>query len=244
MKKNVMRINQFLAKSLGISRRSADELIESRRVKIDGVHAEFHNKVDENVKVTLLDNNEWGEIKSVDKNETVLFYKPIFTITAKKEQFDRRTIYDSVPPRYHKLKPAGRLDYMSEGLLVMSNDGELLQKLTHPKHKHVKVYLVGLMKRLLSKEIEELQKGITVDDYKLNTVEIEKMTKGSMEKYDYLKLQEKLQWYQFTLTEGRNNQIRKMCEYAEQKVQRLIRIKHGEYEMSEDLRTKKVIKID
>jgi pseudouridine synthase len=159
-------------------------------------------------------------------------YKPIFCVTTRVDEVKRKTIYDFLPKSFLELKSAGRLDYMSEGLLVLSNDGDLIHKLTHPSNETKKVYLVGIKGSFKLKEIKEMEEGITIEKYKLNPVKVEKYTG---DKYEYLRLQPSFTWYIFTLTEGRNNQIRKMTEYFGLKVQRLIRIEHGSYKLTKDL---------
>lgn len=238
-----MRLNQFLAKNLGLSRREADGYIEKGFVKVNGKKGEFHNKVDENDTIEVLYNKKWEIATNSPKTRTIIFYKPIFSITSRNDELDRKTIYKHIPKKYHDLKPAGRLDYMSEGLLVLSNNGNLLQELTHPKFEHEKTYLVAVKTPFEKNEIEKIEKGLFLEDekYKLNSVKIKKIK--DLDKYKYLKLQKHYNWYTFVLSEGRNNQIRKMCFQFDKKVLRLVRIQQGEYKISEKLYKQKLLEI-
>ncbi len=240
------RLNQYLAKNTGISRRQADELISKSKVKLNGKIAVLGQKVDEKKDVVEMV-EKWATKKVEAQKEvesTILFYKPIFALTTRRDPQKRKTIYDFLPHSYHNLKPAGRLDYMSEGLLIMSNDGNLINKLTHPKYESDKSYIVGLNQPLTSHQIAQASSGkMEIDDYQINPVIITEMSSQAKIKFDYLGLDKKLAWYHFELTEGRNNQIRKMCEFFNKKVVRLIRTKQGEYELDAELYKSKFIEV-
>jgi 23S rRNA pseudouridine2605 synthase len=157
-------------------------------------------------------------------------------LTTRYDPQKRKTIYNFLPKQFEDLKNAGRLDYMSEGLLILSNDGVLIDNLTHPRNEHIKKYLVGVVQKLSPDFIKIAQSGqMEIDEYILNEVKITPLDKTLYAKYNYLKLQSNLSWYQFDLSEGRNNQIRKMVESFGQKVQRLIRIEQGDYKISPEL---------
>jgi 23S rRNA pseudouridine2605 synthase len=240
-----MRINQYLAHVLGVSRRDADKLVQKAYVEINGEIASLGDQVEDDTIVKYYQNEKWTELTKVSsKNDTtIMFYKPIFAITSKSDPEKRKTIYDYLPKQYHALKPAGRLDYMSEGLLIMSTDGELIHTLTHPSNNSSKLYIVGLKNELQTSMITQARNGMTIDDYKLESVKIEKVSKLMLTNHGYLKLERHLTWYSFELSEGRNNQIRKMCASWGYKVHRLIRVKQGEYEMTEKLYKSKIVKV-
>jgi 23S rRNA pseudouridine2605 synthase len=227
-----MRINKYLAGVLGLSRRGVEDEIRDKRVKINGTLAELFSQVEETDNVEILDEGKWKSIAKTQGDTTVLMYKPIFCVTTRQDEYDRKTIYDFLPAIYRELKPAGRLDYMSEGLLVLSNNGDHIFELTHPSNGTIKTYLVGISGQFRDQEIREMSAGIVVDDYNLNGV---KVTPYTSDQYDFLGISTSLTWYLFELSEGRNNQIRKMCNYFGQKVQRLIRVKHGKYELTKEL---------
>ena len=228
-----MRLNQFLGKNLGISRREADEWIEKSLVRVDNQSAVLGQKITEQQEVEAFLNNHWQNLNQNLKNTTILFYKPIFCLTTRSDPQKRKTIYNFLPKKYYNLKPAGRLDYMSEGLLILSNNGNLIQQITHPKFNHTKEYLVALKTEFDKNLQKKLKIGVELDNYLLNPVEVELFK--NFEKFKYLKLNPDYCWYKFTLTEGRQNQIRRICELSNQKVLRLIRIKHWKFTVDQNL---------
>ena len=223
-----MRLNQYIARATGISRRKADEVIASKRVKVNGHPGNFSDQIQAHDVVELHEKGLWKNVSPQDQsNEVILMYKPPGFMTTKSDPQGRRTIYELLPQEYKRFNTAGRLDYNSEGLLVLSANGNTIFRLTHPKFKSQKKYLVGLSSVLTSQQIARARSGdIVLDGYKLNPVTIEK---GVISQYQYLNLESNLYWYNFTLSEGRNRQIRKMCAMMNNPVQRLIRIAHGDY---------------
>jgi 23S rRNA pseudouridine2605 synthase len=243
-----MRLNQYIAKYQGISRRLADQLIIDGRVLINQNIATLGQQVDETKDTIEISssNKLKPKILTIDpktfENQTIIFYKPIFCLTTRYDPQKRKTIYDFLPKQFGDLKTAGRLDYMSEGLLILSNDGHLIDDLTHPRNEHIKKYLVGVNQKLTPEFIKVAQSGnMEIDEYTLNEVKITPLDKETHAKFSYLKLQPTLTWYQFDLSEGRNNQIRKMVESFGQKVQRLIRIEQGQYQISPQLMEQKFL---
>lgn len=238
-----MRLNKYIATHTGMSRREVDKMITAGEVKVDSEYPQLGQKVEQESLVEYLVHGKWQEIR-FGLHTTILMYKPVFTLTSRVGEFGKKTIFDALPKHYANLKPAGRLDYMSEGLMVLSTDGDLLYRLTHPKHNTTKKYLVGEKNKITEKQIKHAFQGMQVDDYMLNSVIITPLTTNESTKYSYLNLQPNFFWYTFELTEGRNNQIRKMSDFFNNKVLRLIRIQHGMAEMSEDLKTLKVLELE
>ena len=199
-----MRINQFLAHQIGVSRRQGDELIKRGEVRINGEICNLFDQVD-NGKVVEYFNASKGWLKISEDNDfkTILFYKPIFTVTTRSDEFKRKTIYSFLKASYFSFKPAGRLDYLSEGLLVLSQDGDLINKLTHPSFGTEKRYLIALKEPLKPNQIKEMEKGMTLDENKLQPVKI--VEKENMKDWEFLKPEPKHTWYEFTLKEGKNN---------------------------------------
>lgn len=225
-----------------MSRRQADTLIQKGFVELNGELGEFHQTVTDNDTLRLYNNGEWSTISGAHtESQVLLMYKPIFSVTTHSDPQKRKTVFDVLPKQYSRLRPAGRLDYMSEGLLILSSDGDLIHRLTHPSHETEKQYLVALKYILKSNQIKEMSAGMTIEDYKLNPVKIEAFK--HLSDYDFLKLEPKHFWYTFTLTEGRNNQIRLMCKQVGQEVLRLVRIKHGQYKLNYELYKQKYLVI-
>jgi 23S rRNA pseudouridine2605 synthase len=237
-----MRLNQYIAKYQSISRRHADVLISDAKVFVNDQLAVLGQQIDETKDVVVIQKFKDPSKGRVEiqpetfRKQTVLFYKPIFCLTTRFEPQKRKIIYDFLPKQFFGLKPAGRLDYMSEGLLILSNDGELIDQLTHPKNEHTKSYLVGVNQKLGSDFLKVAKSGsMEIDEYQLNEVQIDPLDKTEHLTYSYLKLNHDLHWYKFVLSEGRNNQIRKMVEAFGLRVQRLIRIQQGEYTLDKEL---------
>ena len=237
-----MRLNQYIAKYQSVSRRHADELISDAKVFVNQLPAVLGQQIDETKDVVVIQKYKDPSKGSIEiqpetfQKQTILFYKPIFCLTTRFDPQKRKIIYDFLPKQFFNLKPAGRLDYMSEGLLILSNDGVLIDDLTHPKNQHIKTYLVGINQKLSTQFLSVARSGtMEIDEYQLNQVIIEPLDKTDHLTYSYLKLNHDLHWYKFVLSEGRNNQIRKMVEAFGLRVQRLIRIKQGQYELTKDL---------
>lgn len=235
-----MRLNQYLARYTGVSRRQADDLIIQKKVKVNEELAILGQKIDPDFDEVKYNNKVLEPQKSQD--QILLFYKPIFCVCTRSDPQGKKTIYDFLPVNFHNLKSAGRLDYMSEGLLILSNNGNFLNSITHPSSNKTKKYLVATKKPLSEKLISAAAKGtIEIEDYTLAPVIINSLKDSDIIKYKYLNLDPSYQWYIFVLSEGRNNQIRKMCELNGQRVLRLIRITHAEFEMSNSLKNEKYI---
>jgi 23S rRNA pseudouridine2605 synthase len=241
---NKYRINKFIALSTGISRREADFLIKDKKVKINGNYAELFSQVKGNEEIEIYTKSKWIKIAKDTNKSSILYYKPIFTVTTRSDPEGRKTIYSNLPKMYANFKPAGRLDYMSEGLIVLTTDGDLIYKLTHPSNHTPKSYFVALNKDFNEKEINKMSRGFNLEGYILNPVEVAKITDSKFKINKFLKLNTQMHWYEFTLTEGRNNQIRKMCQYFDKKVLRLIRVKHGDFLLSEKLYNNHYLELD
>ena len=239
-----MRINQYLAFNLGLSRRKAEDPVTRGLVKVNGqVISELFTQVGDDDVVEIFHYGKWDKITKT-RNQTILFYKPPFTVTTHKDPEGRRTVFDLLPKKYGHLKTAGRLDFMSEGLLVLSTDGELIQDLTHPSRNHDKIYLVGLAKALPQDALKTMQAGgIELEENILAPMKVELLDLDKLQEWKFLRLSDKLNWYRFQLSEGRNNQIRKVCQMFGTGVTRLIRVSQGEHKLSADLLEQKWIEI-
>lgn len=229
-----MRINQYLAKVIGIGRRKADEIVSKKSVKINSHIANLGDRVSSDDQIEVFDGKKWKAVGvGTNESKVVLAYKPPRVMTTRFDPEGRKTIYDILPSEFAPYKSAGRLDYLSEGLIILSTNGHLILSITHPKFKTKKTYLVGITKPLSEKHIQLAGSGsMVIEDYKLNPV---KIYRAQTNNYSYLNIDPKLYWYEFTLSEGRNRQIRKMVANFGGGVCRLIRIKHGIFELSEKI---------
>lgn len=210
--KKVTRLNKYIASSGVCSRRKADELIEQGVVSVNGKKVtELGFLVGEKDKVfvekTLIRPN---------KLEYYRFYKPAGFITTSDDEKDRKIIYDLLPPEMHNLKPVGRLDKDSSGLIILTNDGDLINELTHPSIKVPKVYIVSVNGKLHLHHLEKMAQGIEIETGKIayaNTLIKESTNTRTV--------------LQITLFQGLNRQIRKMIESLGFEVTSLKRIQHA-----------------
>lgn len=207
-----MRINKFLAASGVSSRRECDKLIEEGKVLINGNRAVLGANVAEEDEVKVN-----GNIVTLKKNEYYLLNKPKGYISSVSDDKGRKTVMDLMPSNVGRIYPVGRLDYDSEGLLILTTDGELAQHLTHPSNEVPKTYLIKIEGVITEAELNPIRSGIEIDGYvtkkcKAHIVETNKA---------YTKLH-------ITIKEGKNREIRKMFAAIGKEVTLLKRIKIGE----------------
>ncbi len=207
-----MRINKYIASSGFCSRRKADELIEAGRVQVNNKTVTFLGyEIRTKDKVTVD-----GKTLRVLKLEYYRFYKPAGYITTSDDENGRKTIYDILPPELSHLKPVGRLDKDSSGLLILTNDGNLLYELTHPSVKVAKVYRVTVDAFLKVEDLQKLVKGIEIEKGKIAYCDCEIIERKKGETL-----------LEITLYQGLNRQIRKMIEHIGHNVVHLKRIRHA-----------------
>ncbi len=206
------RLNKYIAASGICSRRKADELIESGVVYVNEKKVtDLSYRVQEKDKVFI--NNKL--IRPV-KHQYYRFFKPAGYITTSDDEKDRRTIYDLLPENLLGLKPVGRLDKDSTGLLILTNDGDLINELTHPSAKVPKVYLVSVNNLVHLHELEQMANGIEIEKDKMAYADIQ-----------VLEAEKNRTTMKVTLYQGMNRQIRKMFEYFGYEVASLKRIQHA-----------------
>lgn len=189
---DTQRLNKLLALRLGVSRREADDMIAAGNVMVDGQTAELGARVLIGANITV----KGKPLPETTQVRYVLFNKPVGYVCSRRAQGDNPTIYDLLPADMHVLKPVGRLDKDSSGLLLLTNDGDFAHTMTHPSFKKVKIYTVGL-----DKPLEPLHQQM-ISDY---GVEIgDGASKLSLERLN----DERTEWT-ITMSEGRNRQIRR-----------------------------------
>lgn len=206
-----MRINQFLAQGTDLSRRKADEAIEQGRVEINGTLAKIGDIVIESDYVTL----DGQIVPHAIKLVTIMLNKPAGYVVSKNGQ-GSQTIYDLLPEEFHSLNPIGRLDKNSSGLLLLTNDGELANKLTHPSHEKKKIYEVELNKSLDALDQDLIHdKGVKLEDG-ISRLELKPLNVSGKS-------------WRVTMHEGRNRQIRRTFAALGYKVVSLHRTHFGDY---------------
>ena len=215
-----MRINKYIA-SCGIaSRRKAEEIILDRRVKVNGeLVTELSFNIDEKKDVVEIDNKV---ISLSEKLVYIVLNKPEGYITTVKDQFDRPSVLDLVKDINERVYPIGRLDYETSGLLILTNDGDLTYKLTHPKHEVDKTYVALIKGEPTYEELKNFRDGLEIEDYKTAPAKIRIVDKN--EEKNYCKCEIKIH-------EGRNRQVRKMCKAINHPVLRLRRVAMGDIKL-------------
>ncbi|MGL5312721.1 MAG: pseudouridine synthase [Peptostreptococcaceae bacterium] len=217
-----MRINKYIA-SCGIaSRRKAEEIILAKRVKVNGqVVEELSFNIDENNDIVEID----GERIGLNEEPVyIVLNKPEGYITTVKDQFDRPSVLDLVTDIKERVYPIGRLDYETSGLLILTNDGDLTYKLTHPKHEVDKTYMAIVKGIPTEEQLKNFEEGLYIEDYKTAPAKIKVVKKDEEKNYAIC---------QIKIHEGRNRQVRKMCRAINHPVLRLRRVAMGKITLKE-----------
>lgn len=215
-----IRVQKFLSEAGICSRRKAEELILQGKIKVNGkIINELGTKI--NPDKDIIEYNGKKVNKNVQKHVYILLNKPIGYVTTTNDQFGRPTVLDLVKINKRVL-PVGRLDMYTSGALILTDDGEFINKVTHPKHEITKSY-IATVKGIVSKEdIEKLKKGVNIDDEYVTSEAKAKIIKIDNEK-DISRIE-------IVIHEGKNRQVRKMCEAIGKKVLALHRTKIGRIE--------------
>lgn len=215
------RLQKFLAEAGVASRRKAEELIAAGKVKVNGkVVTELGTKINpQKDEVTYLD-------KKISKKETRLVYlmlhKPEGYVTTAKEQFGRPAVMDLVKGVNERIFPVGRLDYDTSGLLLLTNDGGLTYKLTHPKHDVDKTYIAKLYGIPDEGALQKFRRGVFIDGKRTKPAKIQIIDKDKDGRFCTAEI---------IIHEGRNRQVRKMCEAIKHPVAQLKRVATGELKL-------------
>lgn len=214
---HLVRLNKFLAQNGVASRRSADHLIENGDVQINGKKVfELGIKVDPMQDRVVV---QGKPLKIVKDKVYLMLYKPKEVLTTMSDPEGRPCIGDLFRDFPYRVFPIGRLDYDSEGLILLSNDGEFAQKITHPSQEVTKTYLVKVDGKPEMKHIQKLRNGVTIIGGRVAAKHIEKIKmKDGSDKYD---------WYKIIITEGKNRQIRQMFAKIGFDVMKLQRVAIG-----------------
>lgn len=207
------RLQKYLANSGIASRRKSEELILQGRIKVNGkIVKELGTKINPTKDVIEYNGKT---IKKQAEKVYILLNKPIGYVTTVRDQFNRDSVLDLVKIK-ERLVPVGRLDMYTSGALILTNDGDFVYKVTHPKHEIEKTYTVTIKGIVNKEKVTQLQKGVKIEDYTT------KPAKVKILKTDEEKNQSRLE---ITIHEGKNRQVRKMCEAIGHKVLALHRSK-------------------
>ena len=215
-----MRINKYVAQGTGLSRRAADKAIQEGRVVVNSDSVSLGDEVIESDTVALD-----GKIIKIESETTTIMLNKPFGYVCSRDGQGSQTIYDLLPEKYHKLKPVGRLDKDSSGLILLTNDGEFANQLMHPRYSKTKVYRV-----MLDKTLSPLHQQM-ISDHGIE------LSDGNS-KLGLQKLDNDQEW-QVTMSEGRNRQIRRTFEALGYNVTKLHRTQFGNYSLG-DLKLGKI----
>jgi 23S rRNA pseudouridine2605 synthase len=207
-----MRLNRFLAQCGIASRRASEELILSGRVRVNGKAVDQLATVVEDTDRVDVDGKEVSAVRTT----TLALYKPPHVLTTKSDPKGRMTVYDLLPPHLKHLHYVGRLDKDSEGLLILTNDGELTLRLTHPSHKVDKEYLVQTDRPVRSENVARLLAGIPLEEGLARAVAIHTISPRR---------------FAVILQQGMNRQVRRMFDALGFKVEHLVRVRIGRLTM-------------
>lgn len=216
-----IRLQKYIAECGIASRRKAEELILEGKIIVNGIIVtELGTKINPSKDIVEYNNKV---IEPEQRNVYILLNKPIGYVTTVKDQFNRPSVLDLVKVK-ERIVPVGRLDFYTSGALILSNDGDFVYKITHPKHEVNKTYNVTVKGIINDDEIEALRSGVKIDNY------ITKPAKVKILKTDKDK---NISRIQITIHEGKNRQIRKMCEAIGKKVLALHRSKIGNIDVKD-----------
>ena len=210
----MIRLNKYIAECGVCSRRSADTLIQSGKVCVNGeVVTNLGIKIDETIDNVKVNNKI---IKKENKLVYIMLNKPKGYVTTSKEQFGRKSVLDLINTNL-RVYPIGRLDMYTEGLLLLTNDGNFANEMMHPKNKIEKKYIVSVKGNITSEKIDLLKKGVDIGGYITKPAKV----KSNFEKNEL----------EIVISEGINRQVRRMCEAVKLKVLNLQRTKIGNLEL-------------
>jgi 23S rRNA pseudouridine2605 synthase len=204
------RLQKIIAAAGYCSRRRAEELIAAGRVRVDGQIVKLGDQADAETNIILIDDKP---LKVAEDLVYVLLNKPLGTVTTLNDPEGRPVVTDLVCDLSVRLFPVGRLDMNTSGLLLMTNDGALANRLAHPSHQVDKRYLVKVRGQLTEQSIRSLQEGVALDDGLTAPAALAN-----------LRYRGGHTWFELTIHEGRNRQVRRMCEALGHQVSRLVRI--------------------
>ena len=200
------RLQKYLANQGIAARRKCEEFILDGRVKVNGkVVTELGTKINPEIDKIEFDGKE---VEKVEKKVYILLNKPIGYVTTAKDQFDRPTVLDLVKVK-EKVLPVGRLDMYTSGAIILTNDGEFINKVTHPKNEIEKTYTVTVKGIVTDEDVEKLRNGVQIENYTSGKAKVKILRIDEEKKISRLAI---------NIHEGKNREVRKMCEAIDKKV--------------------------
>lgn len=226
-----VRLNKLLAERGVTSRRGADKLIAEGQITINGKKVyELGVKVNPHEDTILVDG---VPLRSKNQNLYIMFHKPKNVITSMSDPLGRVTVADYMEGVPGRVFPIGRLDWDSEGLIIMTNDGDFANKVMHPKSEVTKTYHVKLSGQPRPDQIEKLYRGVSIPGGgKVKAKLVEKLKTSASQKKE-LKVSDKFDWYKIIITEGKNHQVREMFKKIGYDVIKLQRVAIGKLKLGQ-----------
>jgi 23S rRNA pseudouridine2605 synthase len=209
------RIAKLLARAGVASRREVERMIADGRVALNGEKLTTPATLLEDLHGVTVDGRP---VRPATETRLFRFYKPQGTITAERDPRGRSTIYDRLPQNLPRLMPVGRLDFMTEGLLLLTNDGELKRQLELPRTGVVRTYRARAFGNVSQAQLEQLAEGITIEGIRYGSIDanLERRTGRNC-------------WIELSLTEGKNREVRRVLAHLGLQVSRLIRTAYGPF---------------
>lgn len=211
------RLAKFMARSGVCSRREAEEFIKQQRVTVNGEVVTTPAFNVEGTEKILFDGEK---LPQIDKTRLWLYYKPVGLITSHKDEQNRETVFSNLPPYMPRVVSVGRLDLNSEGLLLLTNNGELSRELELPKNAWSRRYRVRVHGRIDLKKLESLKEGVCIDGIEYGKVNAVVDNQNGTNA-----------WLTVTLNEGKNREVRKLMKHIGLDVARLIRVSYGPFQL-------------
>lgn len=217
--KEPQRIAKLLARSGVASRREIERMIEDRRVAIDGVAIETPATLLTSLKGVTVDGKP---VAAPEPTRLFLYHKPKGLLTTERDPLGRPTIYDKLPRDLPRVMPVGRLDLSTEGLLLLTTDGEFKRQLELPSTGVTRVYRARAYGNVTQQQLEDLIEGVEIEGVRYGSIDanMERRTGANV-------------WIEMKLSEGKNREVRRVLEYLGLEVSRLIRIAYGAFELGD-----------
>ena len=212
---DTQRIAKLLARAGIASRREVERMIAEGRIAIDGEAVSTPATLLADLRGVTVDGKP---VRAAESSRLFRFYKPQGALTAERDPKGRPTIYDRLPKGLPRLMPVGRLDFMTEGLLLLTNDGELKRKLELPRTAVVRTYRARAFGDVSQERLENLAEGITIEGIHYGSINanLERRTGRNC-------------WIEMSLTEGKNREVRRILAHLGLQVSRLIRTAYGPF---------------
>ena len=217
-KAGAQRIAKLLARAGVASRRKVERMIAEGRIALNGEKLTTPATLLEDLKGVTVDGKA---VRSAAVTRLFRFYKPQRALTAERDPKGRPTIFDRLPPGLPRVMPVGRLDFMTEGLLLLTNDGELKRQLELPRTGVVRTYRARAFGQVTQAQLEALAEGITIEGIHYGSINanLERRTGRNC-------------WIEMSLTEGKNREVRRVLEHLGLQVSRLIRTAYGPFDLA------------